>query len=91
MDIGRDQVARLMRDQGIEGASRAKKRFTTKSDPAHVRAPDLVNRNFTAARPDALWVADFTYSAQFTVMCSFLGGGGECAGQAGRDSGGHCA
>ena len=52
-------MARLMRDQGIEGASRAKKRFTTKSDPAHVRAPDLVNRNFTAARPDALWVADF--------------------------------
>jgi putative transposase len=36
MDIGRDQVARLMRDQGIEGASRAKKRFTTKSDPAQL-------------------------------------------------------
>ena len=66
MDIGRNQVARLMRDQGIEGASRAKKRFTTKSDPAHVRAPDLVNRNFTAARPDALWVADFTYCSTWS-------------------------
>ena len=53
-DVGRDQVARLMRDQGIRGASRSKKRFTTKSDPDHVRAPDLVNRNFTASRPDAL-------------------------------------
>jgi putative transposase len=48
-----------MRHQGIRGASRAKKRFTTKSDPAAVRAPDLVNRNFSAPRPDALWVADF--------------------------------
>ena len=74
MDIGRDQVARLMRDQGIEGASRAKKRFTTKSDPAHVRAPDLVNRNFTAARPDALWVADFTYCSTWSgiVYMAFI-------------------
>ena len=51
--------ARLMRNQGIRGASRAKKRFRSKSDPAAVRAPDLVNRNFNASRPDALWVADF--------------------------------
>ena len=57
LDVGRDQVARLMRCQGIRGASRAKKRFTTRSDPDHVRAPDLVNRNFTASRPDELWVA----------------------------------
>jgi transposase InsO family protein len=55
-DVGRDQVARLMRTQGIRGASRSKKRFTTKSDPGALRAPDLVNRNFTASRPDALWV-----------------------------------
>jgi len=58
-DVGRDQVARLMRCQGIRGASRAKKRFTTKADPAHVRAPDLVNRNFHASRPDQLWACDF--------------------------------
>ena len=43
-----------MRCQGIRGASRSKKRFTTKSDPDHVRAPDLVNRNFSASRPDEL-------------------------------------
>jgi len=66
LDVGRDQVARLMRAQGIRGASRAKKRFTTKSDPAHVRAPDLVKRNFTAPRPDALWVADFTYCSTWS-------------------------
>jgi putative transposase len=66
MDIGRDQVARLMRELGIQGATRAKKRFTTKSDSAHVRAPDLVNRDFTASRPDALWVADFTYCSTWS-------------------------
>jgi putative transposase len=65
-DVGRDQVARLMRAQGIRGASRAKKRFTTKSDPAHVRAPDLVNRNFSASRPDELWVCDFTYCSTWS-------------------------
>ncbi len=65
-DVGRDQVARLMRDQGIRGASRSKKRFTTKSDPAAVRAPDLVKRNFSASRPDALWVADFTYCSTWS-------------------------
>jgi len=61
-DIGRDQVARLMRDLGIEGVSRRRKKvFTTRADPDAVRAPDLVNRRFTAERPDALWVTDITY------------------------------
>ena len=61
-DIGRDQVARLMRAMAIEGVSRQRKKvFTTRQDPDAVRAPDLVNRNFTADRPDALWVTDLTY------------------------------
>ena len=61
-DIGRDQVARLMRAMAIEGVSRRRKKvFTTRQDPDEVRAPDLVNRNFTADRPDALWVTDLTY------------------------------
>ena len=51
-DIGRDQVARLMRDLGICGVSRQRKKvFTTKSDPDAVRAPDLVNRDFTVGHP----------------------------------------
>ena len=58
-DIGRDQVARLMRGLGIEGVSRLRKKvFTTKQDPGATRAPDLVNRHFKADRPDALWVTD---------------------------------
>lgn len=65
-DVGRDQVARLMRLEGIRGATRAKKRFTTKADPAALRAPDLVKRQFRASRPDALWVADFTYCSTWS-------------------------
>jgi putative transposase len=61
-DIGRDQVARLMRELSIEGISRRRKRvFTTIADPDAVRAPDLVNRNFTADAPNRLWVTDLTY------------------------------
>jgi putative transposase len=61
-DIGRDQVARLMRELDIHGVSRRRKPvFTTRADPDAVRAPDLVNRNFSADRPDALWVTDLTY------------------------------
>jgi putative transposase len=61
-DIGRDQVARLMRELQIEGVSRLRKKvFTTRADPHATRAPDLVNRLFTADRPDALWVTDLTY------------------------------
>ena len=36
------------------------KHATTVQDPTHTPAPDLVNRNFTAPRPNALWVADVT-------------------------------
>ena len=35
--------------------------FTTRSDPEALRAPDLVKRNFSANRPNALWVTDITY------------------------------
>jgi transposase InsO family protein len=66
LDVGRDQVARLMRVAGIRGASRARKRFTTHADPAAVRAPDLVRRDFTAAGPDETWVADFTYCSTWS-------------------------
>lgn len=74
IELGRDQVARLMTARGIRGASRAKKHFTTRADPAAVRAPDLVNRNFSASRPDALWVADFTYCSTWSgiVYVAFI-------------------
>jgi putative transposase len=72
--LGRDQVARLMRAEGLRGASRAKRRFTTHSDPATVRAPDLLHRDFTAARPNEKWVADFTYCSTWSgvVYVAFI-------------------
>ena len=73
-DVGRDQVARLMKRQGIRGASRAKKRFTTHADASHLRAPDLVKREFVASRPNELWVADFTYCSTWSgvVYVAFI-------------------
>ncbi len=60
-DVGRDQVARLMRIVGIEGARRGKHRMvTTRRDPEAARAPDLIRRRWrTPTRPDQWWVADF--------------------------------
>ena len=60
--VGRDRVARLMRQNGIQGAKRRGKPWrTTSPDPRAQRSPDLVQRDFTATRPDELWFADFTY------------------------------
>jgi putative transposase len=65
-DLGRDQVARLMGLAGIEGLVRGKKWRTTRPDPAATRHPDLVERNFSATRPNALWVSDLTYVATWS-------------------------
>jgi putative transposase len=71
-DLGRDQVARLMGLTGIEGVRRGKKHKTTKSDASAQRPPDLVDRDFTAEAPNALWVMDLTYVATwsgFVYVC----------------------
>jgi transposase InsO family protein len=60
--VPRCRVQRLMREHGIQGAKRRGKPWrTTKADPAALRPPDLVQREFTAERPNELWVADFTH------------------------------
>jgi hypothetical protein len=64
--VARCTVERLMRENGWQGARRARKVRTTVADPAAERAPDLVKRCFTAARPNQLWVADFTYVPMVT-------------------------
>ena len=58
--VGRKRVARLMRNAGLAGVSRRRRTVTTVRDGAR-QAPDLVDRDFTAERPNALWVADITY------------------------------
>jgi putative transposase len=60
-EIGRDQVARLMRELGIWGVKRSRRVRTTRRDDTAPRPPDLVNREFTADRPNQLWVTDLTY------------------------------
>jgi putative transposase len=59
--VGRKRVARLMRAAAVQGVSRRKAISTTTRDRDARPAPDLVKRNFTAAGPDRLWVADITY------------------------------
>jgi putative transposase len=60
--VPRCQVQRLMRAHGIQGAKRRGKPWrTTTPDPEARRRRDLVNRDFTAERPNELWVADFSY------------------------------
>lgn len=62
INVGKKRVARLMRELGIQGVSRRGKRRARKSTTAEAEAaPDLVKRDFTAQRPDELWVADITY------------------------------
>jgi putative transposase len=58
----RCQVQRLMREAGIQGAKRRGRPWrTTVADPEGQQRPDLVERDFTAERPNEKWCADFTY------------------------------
>lgn len=59
-DVARCTVERLMRANGLAGVRKQKAPRTT--HPAKDDIPaDLVNRAFTAAAPNELWVADITY------------------------------
>ncbi len=60
-DIGREQTGRLMRLAGICGARRGRRPVTTRPSKVPDTRPDLVNRQFSADRPNRLWVADITY------------------------------
>jgi putative transposase len=72
--VARCTVERLMKTLGLVGARRGKKRRTTIADPAAARPADLVQRRFNPTRPNAVWVADFTYVATWsgTVYTAFV-------------------
>jgi transposase InsO family protein len=59
----RKRVAKIMKKEGI--AAKMKKRFkvTTRANPKAIPAPNLLQQNFTAEKPNERWVADFTYVA----------------------------
>ena len=60
--IGRKRVERIMRENGRKGAylRRGWKHGSTRQNPKHTAAPDLLSRDFTATAPNQKWVADLT-------------------------------
>lgn len=64
--VGRKRVARLMRAAQLQGVSRRRSTVTTRRDRSARPAPDLVDREFVADKPNALWVADITYVPTWT-------------------------
>src|SRR5262249_58913975 len=64
---GRKRIARLMRAAGLIGASRRRGTIvTTRRDKQARPAPDMVDRDFTAFRPNQLWVYDITFLPEAT-------------------------
>ena len=61
VDVARCTVERLMRENGLRGLVRDKSPRTTRPAAETGRPGDLVKRDFTAAGPNQLWVADLTY------------------------------
>ena len=60
LPVNLKRVARLMREAGIQGLYRRRRRGCTVRDPDAQACPDLVNRDFTADEPNRLWITDIT-------------------------------
>jgi len=67
--VARCTVERLMRRMGLNGTTRGKTKRTTIPDEAAPHPADLVDRDFTAVRPNQLWVADLTYVVTWSGFC----------------------
>jgi transposase InsO family protein len=74
IDVARCTVERLMKKLGIQGIRRGVKCWTTVCDETLPRPADLVQRHFTADRPNQLWVADITFVATWSgfVYVAFI-------------------
>jgi putative transposase len=72
--VGRNRVARLMQELGLEGVVRGQRKRTTVSAGLDERPTDLVDRNFRAPAPNRLWVADLTYVSTWSgfVYVAFI-------------------
>jgi putative transposase len=72
--VARCTVERLMGELHLEGVRRGKAHKTTTPEAAATRPADLVDRDFSATRPNQLWVADLTYVATWSgfVYVAFI-------------------
>ena len=61
VEVARCSVERLMRQEGLVGVVRGQTKRTTIPDENAAAPADLVDRSFSADRPNQLWVADITY------------------------------
>ena len=59
--VGKKRVARLMRREGLVARRRGQRVATTDSQHTQPIAPNLLNRQFTVAGPNRVWVSDITY------------------------------
>jgi putative transposase len=59
--VGKNRVARLMRVENLRGQRKQKQPRTTNSQHSHPVAPNHLNREFHATRPNEKWLADITY------------------------------
>jgi putative transposase len=66
ISVARCTVERLMGELHLQGVRRGTARRTTTPDATAPRPADLVDRNFSATRPNQLWVADLTYVATWS-------------------------
>jgi len=60
-EIGRRRVARLMREMGLQGLCPRKFQVTTNSNHENEIAPNALDRDFSAAKPNEKWATDITY------------------------------
>jgi putative transposase len=63
------RIERAMREQGLQARSPRRFRVTTAADPSHAVEPNVLDRNFTAERPDRRWVTDITYISTAAGWC----------------------
>jgi putative transposase len=66
LPVARCTVERLMRQEGLRGVVRGRRKRTTIANDRFEKPLDRVQRRFVASRPDELWVADFTFVATWT-------------------------
>jgi len=61
LSVGRRRTARLMRENGLQARQKRRFKRTTDSDHAWPVAPNLLEQNFAATRPDTKWGAEISY------------------------------